>query len=259
MNRTRNHHHPLPRLRGVAMSGLIAALFCAAPAYADVVNFDSLAPVAYLSGDAISESGYGMLFVEGPVAAELGLPAGGIGTIIDSNNPASCDITGCPAGASGNYLGVFNDGGVRFSHQGELSGFTVTGFDFAFVTPAPVGPGNYGQLQLSGVNWQGTTITTRLDFPGQNDNGVFMFGSAGLDAAFRANVFSALTISACIYDADGACQNSWDNPAWNQAQFALDNLNLNAVPEPASLLLAALGLGALGLSRRRTAAASTSL
>lgn len=240
------------------MSGLIAALFCAAPAYADVVNFDTLAPAAYLSGDAISESGYGMLFLEGPFAAGLGLPPGGIGTIIDNNDPASCDIIACPVGASGNYLGVFNDGGVRFSHQGELSGFTLTGFDFAFIAPAPVGPGNYGQLQLSGVNWQGTTITTRLEFPGQNDNGSFMFGSAGLDAAFRANVFSALTISACIYDGDGICQNSWDNPAGNQAQFALDNLSLTAVPEPASILLAALGLGALGLSRRRQAA-STSL
>ena len=257
MNRTRNHH-PLPRLRGAAMSGLIAALFCTAPAYADIVNFDTLAPAAYLSGETISESGYSMLFVEGPVAAELGL-VGGVGTIIDNNNPASCDIIACPLGASGNYLGVFNDGGVRFSHQGELSGFTLTGFDFAFIAPAPVGPGNYGQLQLSGVNWQGTTITTRLDFPGQNDNGAFLFGSAVLDAAFRGYVFSALTINACIYGGEGVCQNSWDNPAWNQAQFALDSLNLTAVPEPASLLLAALGLGALGLSRRRQAAAPISL
>lgn len=253
MNRTSNHHNPLPRLRGVAMSGLIAALSCAAPAYADIVNFDGLAPAAYLSGESVSESGYGMLFVEGPVAAQLGL-VGGIGTVLDSADPASCNIIACPAGASGNYLGVFNDGGVQFSHQGALSGFTVTGFDFAFVPPTPVGPGNYGQLQLSGVNWQGTTIMTRLDFPGQNDNGSFLFGSAGLDAAFRANVFSTLTISACIYDGDGVCQNSWDNPAWNQAQFALDKLSLNAVPEPASFLLAALGLGALGLSRRRKAA-----
>jgi hypothetical protein len=257
MNRTRNHH-PLPRLRGAAMSGLIAALFCTAPAYADIVNFDTLAPAAYLSGETISESGYSMLLIEGPVAAGLGL-VGNTGTILNSTKKSSCDIIACPAGGNGNYLGVFQDGAVRFSHQGELSGFTLTGFDFAFVAPTPVDPGNYGQLQLSGVNWQGTTIVTRLDFPGQNNNGAFLFGSATLDAAFRGYVFSSLTINACIYDGEGVCQNSWDNPAWNQAQFALDSLNLTAVPEPASLLLAALGLGALGLSRRRQAAAPISL
>jgi hypothetical protein len=254
MNRTRNYTNQSPRLRGAAMFGLIAALFCAAPAYADVVNFESLAASANESGITLSESGYNMLLVEGPVAAELGL-VGGIGTIIDSSNPFSCDILACPAGASGNYLAVVNDGGVKFSHPGQLSGFSLTGFDFAFLPPAPVGPGNYGQLQLSGVNWQGTTITTRLDFPGQNANGSFLFGSAELDAAFRANVFSSLTISACIFDGEGECQNSFEHPAFNQAQFALDNLTLNAVPEPASFLLAALGLGALGLSRRRKKAA----
>jgi hypothetical protein len=258
MNRTRIHHNQPPRLRGAAMLGLIASLLCAAPAFADVVTFDSLPASANESGTSLGESGYNMLFVEGPVAAELGLVSG-IGSVIDSSDPFSCDIIACPAGASGKYLAILNDGAVQLSHPGALSGFTVTGFDFAFMPPTPVGPGNYGQLQLSGVNWQGATVMTRLDFPGQNADGSFLFGSAALDAAFRANVFSSLTISACIYDADAVCSNSFASPAFNQAQFALDNLSLNAVPEPASFLLAALGLGALGLSRRRKATPSISL
>lgn len=253
MNRTRNHTNHLPRQLGAAMSGLVAALFCAAPAFADVVNFETLAPAAHLSGVTLSESGYNMLLVEGPVAAEFGLVSG-TGVVIDSANPFSCDIIQCPAGGSGNYLMVTNDGAVQFSHPGQLSGFTVTGFDFAFVAPAPVGPGNYGQLHLAGVNWQGQAITANLDFPGQNDNGVFMFGASSLDAAFRANVFSSLTISACLWDANNECSNSLASPAFNQAQFAVDNLALNAVPEPTSFLLAGLGLAALGLSRRRKAA-----
>lgn len=258
MNRTRNHTNHLPRLLGTAMSGLAAALFCAAPACADVVSFETLAPQAQPSGVTLSESGYNMLLVEGPVGAQFGVVSG-TGTIINSADPYSCDIIACPAGGSGNYLMVTNDGAVQFSHPGQLSGFTVTGFDFAFVPPTPVGPGNYGQLHLAGVNWQGQAITANIDFPGQNGNGVFLFGAAGLDAAFRANVFSSLTISACIWDANDECSNSLESPAFSQAQFALDNVALNAVPEPASFLLAGLGLAALGLARRRQAATSTSI
>jgi hypothetical protein len=261
MNRTLNKNQQIPRPRGAAMVGLIAALFCAAPAFADVVNFETLLPATYESGLTLSESGYNMLLIEGPGAAAIG-QVSGIGTIADANNPNTCDFIACPSGASGNYLVIQNDGAIQFSHPGALNGFTLTGFDFAFVPQLPVGPGNYGQLQLSGVNWQGTTIMTRLDFPGQDDNGSFLFGSAELDAAFRTSVFSSLTINACVWDGQGECQNSLANPAFNQAQFAIDNLALNAVPEPASFLLIGLGIGALGLSRRRTArqaALSTSL
>lgn len=232
------------------MTGLIAALFSAAPAFADTLTFGSVPPAAHESGTSISESGYNMLFIEGPVAAEFGFVSG-IGTVIDGNDPFSCSVIGCPAGPNGNYLAILNDGGVQFTHPGMLNGFTISGLNFAFVVPAPVGPGNYGQLVLSGTNWQGQTVSTSLDFPGQNDNGQFMFGAASLSAAFRANVFSSLTINACIYDFDMVCSNSLESPAFNQAQFAIDDVTLNAVPEPASFLLAGLGLGALGVIRRR--------
>ncbi len=257
MNHTKNKQKDTPRLRA-AMLSLAAALCCATPAYADVVNFETLPPSANLSGVTLSEAGYDMLLVEGPFAASFGL-VGGTGNVIDSNDPASCEIIACPSGATGNYLAVINDGAVRFSHPGLLSGFTLTGFDFAFVAPVAVPAGSYGQLQLSGVNWQGTTISTSLDFPGQNANNNFMFGSAELSAAFRANVFSSLTINACLFDGLGGCVNSADSPAMNQAQFALDNLQLTAVPEPTSFLLFGLGIGALGLARRRKTVSSTSI
>jgi hypothetical protein len=243
--------------RGATMFAMFASLMCAAPAFADTINFDSLPATVHESGTSIAESGYNMLFVEGPVAASMGLVSG-IGAVLNSNDPFSCEVIGCPAGANGNYLAILNDGGVQFTHPGALNGFRVSGLNFSFISPVPVGPGDYGQLLLTGVNWQGQTVSTSFAFPGQNNNGQFLFGAAAIDAAFGANVFSSLTISACIYDANAVCSNSVDSPAFNQAQFALDDLALTAVPEPASFLLAALGLGALGATRRRTSR-STSL
>jgi len=253
---TINNQSLSPR-RGATMFAMLASLFCAAPAFADTINFDTVPPSVHESGTSISEAGYNMLFVEGPVAASFGIVSG-IGAVIDSNDPFSCEVIGCPAGGNGNYLAILNDGGVQLSSS-LTGGFRISGLNFSFISPVPVGPGDYGQLVLTGTNWQGATVSTSFAFPGQNNNGQFMFGAAGIDAAFGANVFSSLTISACIYDLNDVCSNSVDSPAFNQAQFALDDLALTAVPEPASFLLAALGLGALGVSRRRRTSRSTSL
>ena len=251
MNRTTTYEKNTPRLRGAAMLGLVASLFCATPAFADIVNFETLPVSANESGITLSEAGYNLLLVEGPFAASIG-SVGATGSVIDSTNLSSCDIIICPAGATGNYLAVLNDGAVRLSHPGLLSGFSLTGFDFAFIAPVGVPNDSYGRVQLNGVNWQGTTISTGFDFAGQNASGAFLFGSADL-SAFRANVFSSLTINACLFDGNGGCFNSLENQVDNQAQFALDNLELTAVPEPTSFLLFGLGLGALGLARRRAA------
>jgi hypothetical protein len=222
------------------------ALLCAAPAMASPVTFQSFAPATYESPTTLIADNVNLQLLDSPFGASQGM-------IVDADNPFSCDLLACPSGGQGNYLAIFNDGGVNISLGGDLH-FRLTGLDFAFIAPLPGQPDfNYGQLQLAGMLADGSVLMTSLDFPGQDANGNFMFSSALLDASFRSSIFTGLTINACIFNADLACVNSLENPAFFQAQFALDNLDLAAVPEPASFLLVGLGLGALALTRRRSA------
>lgn len=249
-----NRLHTRAGLNRAVVSSLVAgacALLGAAPALATTINFESLMPAAYDSGVTLNESGYNMLLIEGPVAAYYG-GVGATGTVLDGSDPFFCTVAGCPVGNTTKFLGVLNDGAVNFTRNSEL-GFKIDRLDFGFIAPVAVAPGDYGQLQLSGTTLDGTVFTTEYAFPGQNAAGSFTFGSAVLDPAFRALVFTSLTINACLFNNADVCVNSFDNPAENQAQFAIDNIQFADVPEPATFLLAGMGMAALGWSRRRNA------
>lgn len=228
-----------------------AALICALPAMASPITFESQLPNTMLNGESISEGGYNMLILGSPIAVDLGT-TGSSATVVNSNDPDSCFVIGCPSGASGNYLAVINDGGVKFTRAGQQ--FQLGGLSLAFLPPVSVPAGDYGQLQFSGIRADGTVVSSTSAFPGQDANGSFTFGSALIDQKFRNEVLSSLTINACIFDGNGGCYNSLDNPAFGQAQFALDDISFNAVPEPGSFLLVGLGIGAIGLTRRRSKA-----
>lgn len=235
--------------RWLAACGLAAA--AVAPLHAEVLDFEQLAPTALLGGESLLDSGYLFTALEGPFTAANGLHSG-TGALLDPFDPGTCDVAACPGGGSGKFYAGLNDGGLQLSRADGKS-FSLSGLDFAFLAPMPMTESLSGQLLVSGTGAGGASLALSLDFAGQDALGHFQFSSAALNA-FSGVQFNQVVFSACLF-IDGACVNSLDQPAFNEAQFALDNISVSAVPEPSTwgMLLAGLALLAFQLVRQRRA------
>jgi len=231
------------------------ALSATAPATATVVNFESLSPDAiYGDGDTLLDAGYMLRAVDN----HAGL-SGAVGLVANGMDPTTCWLGGCPTNNTSHYYVGLNDGGVTFEkNDGGL--FRLQSLDYGFVAPFGGLPNfSYGRLMLSGKLANGGVIDTAFDFPGMDDSGNPLFDTATLGSAFASSALNSLTIRACLFDGIGGCTvaQDWSDPSIYQAQFAIDNVNLAAVPEPGSLALLGLGFSALALRRRKAGAPST--
>lgn len=260
MNRHPNRAARCAILRSIAAT---AAVLCAASAQAAdpaTIDFESVTNVVtpalgagdttYNSNDAFRQAGFTLQVRNSGSAAadDYGL----VGALVDGADPFGCHVTACPAGNAGTYFAGLNDGALDVTRDDQL-GFTVDSLQFAFIGPVGGLPNlAFGQLALTGTLAGGGTVTVRNDFPGQDGAGAFRFGQFLL-GGFGANTLTGLRIDACLYDSDGAC--TFDHMAnQNQAQFALDNVQLSPVPEPAAAAMLLAGLAALALAARRRAA-----
>jgi hypothetical protein len=231
------------------------ALLGTAPAMATVVDFESLSPDAfYLGGDTFTDAGYTLQAVD-----NHGGTSGAVGLLANGADLSTCWVGGCPTNNTSHfYLGA-NDGGVKI-RKNDSGGFNLRSLDYSFVAPVG-GQANFsfGRLMLTGNLANGGTIDTSFDFPGTDASGNPLFDTAMLPPAFGNAVLMGLTIHACLFDGAGGCTvaQDWTDPTIYQAQFAIDNITLATVPEPGSLALLGLGMGALMMRRRKSAASST--
>jgi hypothetical protein len=214
----------------------------AMPAAADTLTFNTQDPTLYFGGDTLSEGAYSLLVND--------LSGAGLaGAIVDGSDANRCDIIACPASSSHYYAGL-NNSSVTLS-RGDSALFKLGSLDYAFVAPTPtLGAYSYGELTLVGTLASGATVSTSIAFPAL-EGGYSPFAASALSAGFSGNFYSSITISACVYSG-GACVGGGSN----LAQFAIDNVNVTAVPEPESYAMFGLGLGVLALVRRRTAVKS---
>lgn len=232
----------------------------AAPAQAALLTFDAAQNVvtpqlaagdtAYNTGDRFTEGLFTVQTNNNPTAEAD--EYGAVGAMIDSDNAFACMLTACPEGTGSMYFAGLNDGWANITISGA-AGFRVDGLQYAFVAPlAGLQNFSYGRLMLTGTATDGTLITTGADFPGQNAQGRFTFDAFMVDSAFRNTTLTSLAIGACLYDGNGDCVFTRE-VVQNQAQFAIDDVNLTVIPEPASIALMMLGFAGLAAFSRRRA------
>lgn len=231
------------------VSAVFAACAAMSSAQAAVIDFDgpeidNLVSSIFAGDESFSHHGF-MLTALDPFGQ--GAAAGAAGAI---GLPDSCMVVDCPVGAAGNYYLGLNDGALAISHGAGLA-FKLSSFDASFVAPvvAATGDVEFARIVLSGVSG-GQTYQTSFALPGQGEDNRYHFSSFASLGAFATLNFTELRISTCLMDLGGDCVADGSR----QAQFALDNLNVTAVPEPATWGLMALGLVGIGAIRRRQAA-----
>lgn len=238
---------------GLAMAGALA-LLGSAPAAAAVIDFETQMPWIYNGGEVIEENGFSLRVVDNHGVGD-GLAAG----IVNGSDPTSCALGGCPSGNNSLFYVGVADGSAVITRNWVDPTFRLRGLDFSFMAPlGGLTAGSYGQLQLIGNLAGGGTISTALDFPSAVDAlGNPMFATASLASAFMNATLTSLSIRACINDGTSCIYPDENSPFLNQAQFGIDNIDLAEVPEPGSLALIGLGMGAFALRRRKAAAATT--
>lgn len=250
MNRKLHIAAPSPSgtFKKLAAAAFGAAALASAPAQAGVIGFEGYyGPVE--GTQVYTESGFNLGFYANVAGGGAGTL---VGEFIDGTDPSYCVNMACPVNNPGMYYGALNDSYIDITSSTNGQRFKVKSLDASFIGASPVlgsYPATTGILRLQGIRVDGTYALQDFVF-GRPSAGGFQFSHYDTTSSFAANEFVELLMFGFACDTAGSCKAFQTN----QGQFGLDNLELVAVPEPASAMILGLGLVGLVAARRRKAA-----
>lgn len=240
-------------MKKLAMGAVAAAALvaCLGNAQAAVITFEESldSPLALMApffgnGDEFYQNGFWLDPFSNAPGAQLG---DFVGAVVDGSDPGTCVTLKCPVNNATHYYTSVNDGVLALGRM-DQTGFKVNGFDASFLgAGVSTLPAVAGLLRLQGVLADGSSLTQTYLLDGADAAGNLNFGTYQTAGAFRSTEFVLLFAFGFVCNDIGNC-NAFST---NQGQFALDNIDISVIPEPASLALATLSLGLMGAVHRR--------
>lgn len=220
-------------LRAAAWSA--AALAAQPAASAAVITFEPTASGPVTQEQSWHEAGYTLT---GYTIDPLAQPGDLVGMVADGGDPGVCVNLMCPARAGHYYQGL-NDGVLVITADQPDAPFRLQAFDASFIgaVPGAAYPALAGKLGIYGAYANGTYAYEEYALDGPGAAG-FAFQHYLASPGFAGQSFVELDLLAYACDAGGTCVAFTDG----KGQFALDNVAVAAVPEPAGWTMLVMGL-----------------
>jgi|GEM_PF-579345 len=241
-------------LRHIIRKGLVVAavMLGAMESQASVITFDDITDSGFAAslpllghGDEFYESGFWLETGSNQLDA---LPGDLVAAIVDGADVANtCFSIVCPSNNPTHYFTALNDGYLALGLLNNQP-FSINSFDASFVAAfGDLVPDTSLILKILGHKADGSGLLANDFELGGLEEGVLNFYSYITDPLFAAAQFDY------VFFYGFACNNN-DTTCTafgtDKGQFALDNINLTAVPEPSALFLLGIGMVVMCLRRR---------